>query len=94
MVRTVREGAGALMLSQADRGELTSMARSRSLPAALALRARNVLACADGADGVSGIAQRLGLSRDTVRKWRDRWGAHGLQGLYDELRPGAAAHDR
>ena len=34
-----------IALSEAERAELTSMARSRSLPAALTLRARIVLAC-------------------------------------------------
>jgi putative transposase len=88
MVRSVSESAPAVALSEGDRSELSSMARSRSLPAALTLRARIVLACAEGDDSVSHIGQRLGVSRDTVRKWRDRWAAQGLQGLYDEVRPG------
>ena len=41
-----------VMLSEAERAELASMARSRSLPAALALRARIVLAC-EGDDKAS-----------------------------------------
>lgn len=40
---------GNVELTEVERAELVSMARSRSLPAALALRARIVLAC-EGAD--------------------------------------------
>lgn len=88
MVRAARQTGAPILLSEADRAELSSMARSRSLSAALALRARIVLACADEQRNVSQIGEGLGVSRDTVRKWRDRWCAHGLAGLYDELRPG------
>jgi putative transposase len=77
-----------IALSEAERAELTSMARSRSLPAALALRARIVLAC-DGQDKAStDVAQTRGVNRATVTKWRSRYMHHRLAGLYDELRPG------
>ncbi|NBE80065.1 helix-turn-helix domain-containing protein [Micromonospora rubida] len=55
---------------------------------ALALRARIVLACADG-DTNARAARRLKVSRETVRKWRDRFAAHRLAGLTDEPRSGA-----
>jgi putative transposase len=64
------------------------MARSRSLPAALALRARVVLACEEPSTTAVGIAKRLGINRGTVSKWRDRYIEHRIGGLYDELRPG------
>ena len=35
------------------------------------------------------IAVRLEASADTVGKWRRRYAAEGLDGLYDEPRPGA-----
>jgi len=77
-----------IALSEAERAELSSMARSRSLPAALALRARIVLAC-EGPDKAStDVAQTLGVNRATVTKWRSRYMHHRLAGLYDELRPG------
>lgn len=41
-----------ISLTEGERAELVSMARSRSLPAALALRARMVLAC-EGQDKAS-----------------------------------------
>jgi transposase len=34
------------------------------------------------------IAEQLGISRPTVTKWRDRFGASRLEGLLDEPRPG------
>lgn len=75
-------------LTESERAELVSMARSRSLPAALALRARIVLACEEANATAVAIAKRLGLNRGTVSKWRDRYVEHRIGGLYDELRPG------
>ena len=75
-------------LTDLERAELTSMARSRSLPTALSLRARIVLAC-EGPDKAStDVATTLGIDRNTVNKWRARYARNRLPGLYDELRPG------
>ena len=52
--------------------ELEALLRRRSLPQQLALRARIVLAAADGENN-SQIARSLGLETDTVRLWRNRW---------------------
>ena len=54
----------------------------------LARRARIVLAAAEGLENKE-IAVRLEASADTVGKWRRRYAAEGLDGLYDEPRPGA-----
>jgi len=79
--------AAPLALSDEDRAELGRLAASG--PARLAERARIVLACADtAAGGNSGVAAELGLSADTVRKWRDRFTASGMAGLSDSPRPG------
>jgi transposase len=76
-----------LALSDADRAELGRLAESG--PARLAERARIVLACADpAARGNSGVAAALGLSANTVRKWRERFAASGVAGLADSPRPG------
>jgi transposase len=53
----------------------------------LALRARIVLAAADG-EGTSAIARRIGVSRPTVIQWRDRYAEAGLAGLDDAPRSG------
>ena len=56
--------------------------------ARLAERARIVLACADSDAGNSGVAAELGLSVETVRKWRVRFTGSGTGGLADGPRPG------
>ena len=79
-----------LALSAADRATLAAWARRRSTAQALALRARIVLACADRPEASnSDIAAALGLHRQTVRVWRERFRARGSEGLNDEPRPGA-----
>ena len=62
----------AVDLSLEVRQELEGMLRRRSLPQQLALRARIILAAADG-DNNSQIARSLDLETDTVRLWRQRW---------------------
>ena len=59
-------------LSPQLRQDLEALLRRRSLPQQLALRARIVLAAADGNNN-SQIARSLGLEVDTVRLWRNRW---------------------
>ena len=51
------------------------------------LRARIVLAAAEGQPNAL-IAARLGVTIDTVRKWRSRFAAAGLDGLRDMPRSG------
>jgi putative transposase len=75
-------------LTEIERAELVSMARSRSLPAALAQRARIVLSCEGPGKASTEVAKTLGLDRNTVNKWRARYARDRISGLYDELRPG------
>jgi len=77
----------ALTISDEDRSTLTTWIRSSTVSAGHAERAAIVLACAEGA-GTSGAARRLGVSRPTVIKWRDRFAEHGMAGLDDEPRSG------
>lgn len=74
-------------LSQEDRLQLTSLARSRSLPHALVTRARLVLMAAEGLANRS-IAEKLDLSQQSVCLWRRRYLQNGIQGLHDELKAG------
>jgi len=77
-----------LVLDEAERAQLASMVRSRSLSAALVLRARIVLACELEVSNRK-VAHRLGLNAATVGKWRKRFVEQRISGLHDELRPGA-----
>ena len=78
----------ALALSEAERETLERWVRRPKTAQALALRARIILACAEGATN-SVVAARLALSRPTVGKWRQRFVSQRLDGLMDEPRPGA-----
>src|SRR3954454_21577354 len=79
--------APALLLREADREVLERLVRASSVRAGLAQRARIVLLAADGVSNTA-IAELVGVSRPTVIGWRDRYAAHGLQGLDDEPRSG------
>jgi transposase len=74
-------------LSDDERLQLQSWARRRTSAQALALRSRIVLLAADGLNNTE-IAERLGVHRPMVRKWRGRFAEHRLEGLTDEPRPG------
>ena len=79
-----------LALSDADRAVLVGWTRRRTTAQALALRARIVLACADQPEASNtDVAHALGVHRESVRKWRERFRHRGLEGLADEPRPGA-----
>src|SRR3954451_19859830 len=76
-----------VVLSEYDRRVITARARSQRAAHRVVLRARIVLAAADGVANAE-IARRLGICCDTVRKWRARFCAEGLAGLADRARPG------
>jgi transposase len=78
-----------LELSEEERLTLERLTNRRKSAQAMALRARIVLACA--VEGVTNqaVAGRLGVHPVTVGKWRARFVAKRLDGLFDEPRPGA-----
>jgi transposase len=76
-----------LVLTEDDRRTLEGWTRRRKTAQALALRARIVLACAEGGSNTA-VAERLGLARHTVATWRSRFLRDGPVGLLDEPRPG------
>ena len=80
-----------LALSGEDRAELERLARSGDRR--LEERAGIVLACADSAEGEFRGGCRLGLSVETVRKWRSRFTGSGTAGLADAPRPGRRKAD-
>jgi transposase len=74
-------------LTDEERVQLEAWARRRTSAQALALRSRIVLLAAEGRNNTE-IAERLGVHRPMVRKWRSRFAEHRLDGLTDEPRPG------
>ena len=77
-----------VVLTDAERLELTALAGRRRTAQGLAERARIVLAASEGGS-CPAVAARLGLHADTVRKWWHRFAADRLEGLRDDPRPGA-----
>ena len=64
--------AVAIELSDEEQTVLTKWSRGRSTPARLVLRAKIVLAAAEGMPNKD-IAARLGCKRETVSRWRNRF---------------------
>jgi putative transposase len=62
----------ALDLSDAARQALDQLARRHTTPQQIALRARIVLAAADGANNCQ-IARQFGVGVEMARRWRERW---------------------
>jgi transposase len=79
--------AAVVVLSDEERDQLERWTRRRTSAQALALRARIVLLAAEGLKNTE-IAERLGVSRPPVTKWRNRFVEHRLDGLSDVPRPG------
>ena len=80
-------GAPALLLWVGDHEQLTGLLRSGSVRSGLAKRARIVLLASEGVRNAE-IAERLGVSRPTVNRWRARYVEGGIDALADEDRPG------
>jgi transposase len=76
-----------LTLTDDERQTLQRWARRARTAQALALRAKIVLACAEGATNTA-VAEQLGIWPQTVTKWRGRFVRRRLEGLSDEPRPG------
>ena len=64
--------APTIVLSDDERKTLTTWSRGRSTPARLVLRAKIVLAAAEGKTNEA-IAAELGTSKPTVGRWRTRF---------------------
>ena len=84
---TAKNIARKVFLEPEQQAQLEGLATSRSLPHALVMRARVVLMAAEGMQNID-IASKVGMTRETVGKWRKRFTEYGLEGLHDELRAG------
>ena len=80
--------AVAIALNDAERTALTALTRKHGAPQSLAVRARIVLAAASGLTNKE-IATKLDVCAHTAGMWRNRFARAGMDGLYDEPRPGA-----
>ena len=79
--------AAALVLRDGDRGRLESLTRASSVRAGLAQRARIVLLASKGVANAE-IARQVGVARQTVIDWRERYRVSGVDGLEDLARSG------
>ncbi len=77
-----------ITLSEADRAELEHACRAGSTSQGLVDRARVILLSSQGL-AAEQIAAEVGLSANSVRKWRQRFLADGIRGLLDAPRTGA-----
>ena len=77
----------SLTLTDEQQNQLQGIAQSATLPYALVVRARIILASAEGLTNAA-VAKRVGATPHTVGKWRRRFREAGIQGLHDEIRPG------
>ncbi len=68
----------AIIVTSPQQALLEGLLRQHSCPQALAFRARIVLAAATGQRNER-LAQQLGCTPKTVRKWRARWAAAAVQ---------------
>lgn len=69
-----------LKVTETQRAELTKWAQSRTLPAGDVLRAKLILALADGWTWAR-IAEALGTTKKTIALWKARFEEAGIEGL-------------
>src|SRR5215218_3898730 len=81
----------ALHVSPADRLRLEAVVTDRNSRQKHVWRAKVVLAAADGC-GTAAIGRRAGLSRPSVRRWRERFAQEGVASLLRDKsrKPGKA----
>ncbi len=82
--------APALVVNEGDRATLNAVVRAPTSEQRAVIRARIVLASADGI-AIARIAADLGVAIMTVKLWRRRYAQSGLAGLADEHRSGRPA---
>src|SRR6516225_2010674 len=86
--RMAKGRAVAIVLDEPEKQALAALTRKHGAPQSLAVRARIVLAAANGLTKKE-IAAKLDICAHTAGVWRMRFARDRLDGLYDEPRPGA-----
>lgn len=77
-----------IVVNEKDRVQLGQVIRNGNTPQKVSLRARIVLLSADGVS-TGDIMRRLSTSTPTISRWRNRYEADGVVGLFrDRSRPG------
>ncbi|WP_155338322.1 helix-turn-helix domain-containing protein [Acrocarpospora corrugata] len=74
-------------LTDQERAQLAEWSRADGTAAGIGLRARILLACAEGKSNED-VAADLGIHADTVSKWRNRFVRRRLEGLANRQRRG------
>jgi len=82
--------ADTVVLGERRRTRLEAMVARATTAQRVVLRAKIVLAAWRGRSNAA-IAAALGITVDTVRKWRHRFVVNGMAGLHDRPRPGRPA---
>lgn len=78
--------AAPLPMTDEQRAQLETMARSSSLAHRKVVQAKALLLAADGV-GTNEVARRCGVTDDSVRAWRRRFAEQGVEGV-GRIRPG------
>ena len=78
---------GKLDVSEVDNKELLVRSRSVKLAGRDILRAKIILACAEG-KSYDAIQEEFGVARTVINKWKGRYKRLGLEGLKDMRRSG------
>ena len=82
-----RQSPFVIVLNDEDRERLELLVRRRTAEQRMVVRARLVLAAADGEEN-AGISEWLEIALNTVIKWRKRFFEEGIDGLADRKRSG------
>jgi len=73
-------------LTASERRDLERWAKGRTVSHQLVLRARLILACAEG-KGTGEVAKLVGVTAQTVSRWRKRFAQGGVEALHGLPRP-------
>ncbi len=76
--------APTIQLTQAQRKTLTRLVKGRRSEVRVAMRAKIVLAAARGQENRE-IAEKLGVTRETVGRWRSRFAEKSVEGILKDL---------